>query len=226
MEVLRQMAEAVIAGEVEKCVQLAEESQAQGIDPAKAIQEGFSVGMQTVGVEFESGRMFLPEMMQAADAMNAGVAVLKSHIVVNQNQGLEGGGTVLLATIQGDMHDIGKNIVKLLMTTSGFEVVDLGKDVKVSAIVEQAEEKKAEVIGVSALMTTTMAYMPEVLEELEELGIRDRFIVMVGGAPVTEEWAREIGSDGYAKEAVGAVRVAKELLAKKSTQPVERGWIR
>jgi len=217
MGVLQQMAEAVIAGEVEKCVQLAKESQTQGIDPVKAIQEGFSVGMQTVGAEFEVGNMFLPEMMQSAEAMNGGVAVLKSYIEADKSQDMEDGGKVLVATIQGDMHDIGKNIVKLMLNTSGFEVVDLGKDVKVSTIVEQAEEKKAEVICVSALMTTTMAYMPEMIEELEELGIRDQFIVMVGGAPVTEEWAGEIGSDGYAKDAVGAVRVTKELLEKSSS---------
>jgi 5-methyltetrahydrofolate--homocysteine methyltransferase len=123
---------------------------------------------------------------------------------------------VLLATIQGDMHDIGKNIVKILIATAGFDVVDLGKDVRVSDIAERAEEQEAEVIGVSALMTTTMGYMPEVIEELEELGIRDRVIYLVGGAPVTEEWAREIGSDGYAGDAAEAVRVVRQLVKAKA----------
>ena len=217
MGVLQQMTEAVIAGEVEKCVYLDEESQAQGINPVKAIQEGFSVGMQTVGAEFEVGKIFLPEMMQSAEAMNSGVAVLKSYIEADKSQNMKDIGKALVATIQGDMHDIGKNIVKPMLNTSGFEVVDLGKDVKVSTIVEQAEEKKASVICVSVLMTTTMAFMPEMIEELEELGIRDQFVVMAGGAPVTEEWAGKIGSDGYAKDAVGAVRVTKELLEKRSS---------
>jgi 5-methyltetrahydrofolate--homocysteine methyltransferase len=112
------------------------------------------------------------------------------------------------------MHDIGKNIVKLLLSTSGFDIVDLGKDVKVAVIIDRAEEVRARVIGVSALMTTTMGYMPDLIQELEELGIKTEFPVMVGGAPVTEEWAKEIGADGYAKDAVGAIRVAKGLAEK------------
>ena len=112
------------------------------------------------------------------------------------------------------MHDIGKNILKLIMSTSGFEVIDAGKDVKVGTIVKEAKEKNADIIGLSALMTTTMAYMPVLIEELSELGIREEFKIMVGGAPVTKEWANEIGSDGYAKDAVEAVTVAKKMLDK------------
>jgi dimethylamine corrinoid protein len=217
MDILQKMADAVIAGNADACAELAEKAHAQGIDAVKAIQEGFSRGMKVVGDKFECGEMFLPEMMQAADAMNAGVAVLKPYVVSQQQQYLAGGGKVVLATIQGDMHDIGKNIVKILISTSGFDVIDLGKDVKVSDIVEKAEATKADVIGVSALMTTTMGYMPEVVDELLEMGIRDEFIYLVGGAPVTEEWAKSIGSDGYARDAAEAVRVVKELVKSRDT---------
>jgi len=215
MSILKEMADAVVAGDVEACRALAEKAVAEGMDPVKAIQGGFSAGMDRVGRQFECGDMYLPEMMQAADAMNAGVAILKPHIESQQN-GLIDSGKVLLATIQGDMHDIGKNIVKILISTAGFEVIDLGRNVMVSDIAERAEEEVVDVLGVSALMTTTMGYMPEVVEELEELGIRDRIIYLVGGAPVTEEWAREIGSDGYASDAAEAVRVVKELVRKKA----------
>lgn len=214
MDSLKQMAEAVIAGDVEQCVSLAEKAIQDNLDPVEAIQQGFSKGMDTVGRKFESGEMFLPEMMQAAEAMNAGVAVLKPAIETSGSGSLPEFGKVVLATIQGDMHDIGKNIVKLLLSTSGFEIIDLGKDVKVAVIIDRAEEVQAKVIGVSALMTTTMGYMPDLIQELQELGIKAEFPVMVGGAPVTEEWAKEIGADGYAKDAVGAVRAAKGLAEK------------
>jgi corrinoid protein of di/trimethylamine methyltransferase len=214
MDMFKQMAEAVIAGDAQLCVSLAERVVAEKIDPVGAIQKGFSAGMDTVGADFESGRMFLPEMMQAAEAMNAGVAVLKPAIEARGDEALSASGRVVLATIQGDMHDIGKNIVKLLLSTSGFEIVDLGKDVRVDTIIDKAEGENADIVGVSALMTTTMGYMPELIEEMKELGIRDQFAVMVGGAPVTEEWADGIGADGYSKDAVGAVRVARDLVRK------------
>jgi 5-methyltetrahydrofolate--homocysteine methyltransferase len=121
-------------------------------------------------------------------------------------------GKILLATIQGDMHDIGKNIVRLLMTGSGFEVIDLGKDVPVPRIIEEAEAKQVDIIGLSALMTTSMGHMPALIQELDEMGIRKSFKVMVGGAPVTEDFATKIGCDGYAENAVGAVRIAKDLI--------------
>jgi len=214
MDILKQMAEAVIAGDAEHCVSLAKQAMENNLDPVEVIQQGFSKGMDTVGGKFESGELFLPEMMQAAEAMKGGVAVLKPAIESTGSGSLTEFGKAVLATIQGDMHDIGKNIVKLLLSTSGFEIIDLGKDVKVAVIIDKAEEIHADVIGVSALMTTTMGYMPELIQELQELGIKEELPVMVGGAPVTEEWAKEIGADGYAKDAVGAVRTAKGLAKK------------
>jgi corrinoid protein of di/trimethylamine methyltransferase len=216
MEILEQMTKAVVSGDAGACAQLAQKAHENGIDAVKAIQEGFSAGMQVVGESFEKGDIFLPEMMQAAEAMNAGVDILRPQMESQHHKDLMSGGKVVLATIQGDMHDIGKNIVKILMSSSGFDVVDLGKDVKVTDIVEQADERDVDIIGVSALMTTTMGYMPEVVLELQELGLRDKFLYMVGGAPVTDEWAKEIGSDGYAGDAAEAVRIAKELMHSKA----------
>lgn len=214
MTIFKRMADAVIRGNEEECVELANTALKEGVDPVEAIQKGFAKGMETVGINFESGKFYLPEMMLAAKAMNAGVEIFEPVIASKGSQGAQKRGTVVLATIQGDMHDIGKNIVKLLMSTTGFDVIDLGKDVKVTRIIEESQERKADIIGVSALMTTTMAYMPELIGELSETDLRERIKVMVGGAPVTPEWAKEIGSDGYAKDAVGAIRVARELLGR------------
>lgn len=211
MAILEEMAQAVVKGNEKACTELAQKALDEGIDPVEAIQEGFSKGMAVIGANFESGKAYLPEMMLAAKAMNGGVAILEPAIEAKGGEAQKKG-KVLLATIHGDMHDIGKNIVKLLMSTSGFDVIDLGKDVRVATIVDEAQARRADIIGVSALMTTTMGYMPVVMEELTFAGVRDKHKVMVGGAPVTEEWADEIGSDGYAKDAVGAVRVARELM--------------
>jgi methylmalonyl-CoA mutase cobalamin-binding domain/chain len=144
--------------------------------------------------------------------MKAGVAVLERAMPAADDGG-SSKPKVVLATIQGDVHEIGKNILRIILSTSGFEVVDLGRDVKVATIVERAVAEKADIIGVSALMTTTMMYMKTLIEELSEAGIRKDFKVMVGGAPVTEEWAREIGADGYGKDAFAAIQVAKDLVA-------------
>lgn len=212
MSILEEMASAVIKRDVGACVDLANQIINEGIDPLEAIQEGFAKGMETVGHNFESGEFYLPEMILAAKAMNAGVDVLNPVIASKSLGKVQDKGKVVLATVQGDMHDIGKNILKLIMSTSGFEVIDLGKDVKVDTIISEAKDQKADIIGLSALMTTTMGYMPTLIQELTEMGIRQDFKVMIGGAPVTEEWANEIGSDGYAKDAVEAVQVAKAIL--------------
>ncbi len=214
MTILEKMADAVIRGNEADCIELAKGALKEGVDPVEAIQEGFAKGMETVGINFESGKFYLPEMMLAAKAMNAGVKILEPAIASKGSQGLQKSARVVLATIQGDMHDIGKNIVKLIMSTSGFDVIDLGKDVKVTRIIEEAQEREADIIGVSALMTTTMGYMPQLIEDLCEMNIRKNFKVIIGGAPVTPEWAEEIGSDGYAKDAAGAIRIARELMGK------------
>ncbi len=214
MSILEEMANAVIKRDTAACIDLANQAIREDIDPLEAIQKGFAKGMEVVGQNFESGKFYLPEMMLAAKAMNAGVDIL-NPVIASKNLGkVQDKGKVVLATVQGDMHDIGKNILKLIMSTSGFEIIDLGKDVKVDRIISEARDKNADIIGLSALMTTTMTFMQVVIEELSEMDIRDDFKVIVGGAPVTEKWANEIGSDGYAKDAVEAVQVAKGIMNK------------
>ena len=206
-----EMKDAVVRGDADACVELAKQAVASGVDPQQAIRDGFAPGMEVVGKGFEDGSLFLPDMMLAAEAMKAGIAVLEKAMPADE-AAANRLGKVDLATDQGDVHDIGKNIVRILLSTAGFEVVDLGRDVKVATIINEAEDEKADIIGVSALMTTTMMYMKEVIEELNEAGIRKDFKVMVGGAPVTEAWAKEIGADGYAKDAFAAIQMAKGLL--------------
>jgi corrinoid protein of di/trimethylamine methyltransferase len=212
MSIFEEMADAVIRRSNEECVGLARRALEEGIEPIEAIQAGYAKGMEVVGNDFESGRIYLPEMMESAEAMNAAVEIFKPAMLAKGGGKATSVGKILLATIQGDMHDIGKNIVRLLMTGSGFEVIDLGKDVPVARIIEEAEAKQVDIIGLSALMTTTMGHMPALIQELDEMGIRKSFKVMVGGAPVTEDFATKIGCDGYAENAVGAVRIAKDLI--------------
>ena len=215
MGILNEMADAVINRDKEACAKLAEKAIKEDLDPIEAIQKGFAKGMEVVGNNFECGKIYLPEMMSSAQAMNLGVKVLEPALAAKGPEEVMTKGKIILATVQGDMHDIGKNIVKLIMSTAGFEIIDLGRNVKVERIIDEAQDKKADIIALSALMTTTMGYMPVLIEELTEMGFRQDFKVIVGGAPVTEEWAKQIGSDGYAKDAVEAVKVARELIKNK-----------
>lgn len=215
MGILNEMADAVINRDKEACAKLAEKAIKEDLDPIEAIQEGFAKGMEVVGNNFECGKIYLPEMMSSAQAMNLGVKVLEPALATKSPEAVKKEGKIILATVQGDMHDIGKNIVKLIMSTAGFEIIDLGRNVKVERIIDEAQDKKADIIALSALMTTTMGYMPVLIEELTEMGFKQDFKVMVGGAPVTEKWVKQIGADGYARDAIGAVKVAKELVKNK-----------
>lgn len=215
MGILEEMADAVINRDKEACAKLAGKAIKEDLDPIEAIQEGFAKGMEVVGNNFECGKIYLPEMMSSAQAMDLGVKVLEPALATKSPEAVKKEGKIILATVQGDMHDIGKNIVKLIMSTAGFEIIDLGRNVKVERIIDEAQDKKADIIALSALMTTTMGYMPVLIEELTEMGFKHDSKVMVGGAPVTEKWAKQIGADGYARDAVGAVKVAKELVKNK-----------
>jgi corrinoid protein of di/trimethylamine methyltransferase len=212
VEVFSEMRDAVVQGDIRGCVDLATKAVDSGVDPLQAIEQGFAPGMAIIGQGFEDGTYYLPDMMLAAEAMQAGVAVLEQAMSATEASGASKP-KVVLATIQGDVHEIGKNILRIILSTSGFEVVDLGRDVKVATIIERAVAEKADIIGVSALMTTTMMYMKDLIAELSEAGIRKDFKVMIGGAPVTEAWAREIGADAYGKDAFSAIQVAKDLVA-------------
>ena len=195
-----------------RCVALARQSIDEGLDPLKVIQEGFSRGMQIVGEKFSTLEYCLPEVMLAADAMNAATEVLKPHLMESQEGDSEG--VIVLGVIQGDIHDLGKNIVKIMLEASGFTVHDLGNDAPVRQFIDKAEEVGADIIAASAILTTTMSYMPDIPSMLGELGLREKYKIMLGGAPVIKDWAMEIGADGYGEDAVEAVEVAKSLMQK------------
>jgi len=204
------MAQAVVDGDREACVALAEEVIERGIEPFEAIEQGFTRGMTIVGDKFATLEYYLPDVMRCAAAVDAGMGVLQPYILEQGRR--ESVGTVVLGTIKGDLHDLGKNIVGTMLRAAGFKVYDLGCDTPVRTFVDKAEEVDADIIGVSAILTTTMAYMPDLLALLEELGKREQYQVMVGGAPVTPAYADEIGADGYGETAADAVETAKQLM--------------
>jgi trimethylamine corrinoid protein len=209
--IFEEMELAIIDGDEELCASLAQKAIDESIDPAEAIDKGFAKGMRVLGDRFESGECFLPELLTAEDAMNAAMEILQPKIEESQAQ-KEKLAKVVIGTIQGDVHDIGKNIVKLFMTVAGFDVIDVGRDVPVRTFIQTAQKENADIIAASALMTTTMVYMPELIKQLKELGIREQFKVMVGGAPVIKSWAQEVGADGYGLTAKEAVQSALELM--------------
>ena len=214
MKIIDDIVEATVEGDEDRCVALAQQVLEQGMDPFQAIQEGFVRGMFIVGEKFSKMEYYLPELMQCADAMKAAVDVLRPHLGKSQSSAIQG--TIVLGTIQGDIHDLGKNIVKIMLQAAGFTVHDLGCDVPVRQFVAKAEELNADIIAASAILTTTMAYMPDLVDLLSELGLRDKFRIMIGGAPVTPEFTKEAGADGYGKDAAEAVEAAKRLMMEKS----------
>lgn len=210
-ELYEAMAQSIIDGEVEEASQLARRAIAVGINPLAAINEGFVKGLDKVGEGFGCGEMFLPDLVLAAEAMKAAVAVLEPEL---ERTGQERNvlGKVVIGTVAGDIHDIGKTLVATMLSASGFQVFDLGVDVAVTAFAEKAREVGADIVGVSSLLTTTMVKQRDVIEALDDMGLRPRVKIMVGGAPVTQSWAAEIGADGYSEDAMGAVQLAKTLV--------------
>jgi trimethylamine corrinoid protein len=209
--IFEKMEQAIIDGDEELCASLAQNTLDEGIDPIEAIEKGYAKGMRVLGDRFENGECFLPELLLAEDAMNAAMDILKPKIEASKAH-KEKRGKVVIGTIQGDVHDIGKNIVKLYMSVAGFEVIDVGRDVPVRTFIQTAQKENADIIAASALMTTTMVYMPELIKQLKELGIREQYKVMLGGAPVIKSWAQEAGSDGYGLTAKEAVQSALGLM--------------
>ena len=191
---------------------LAQQAVAQGLDPLEAINKGFVAGLNTVGDEFSCGTMFLPDLVMAGEAMKAAMSVLEPELS-KRGAAREMLGKVVIGTVKGDIHDIGKTIVATMLSASGFQVFDLGHDVSVEKFVDKAREVNADIVGMSALLTTTMVRQREVVKALHEAGLRPQVKVMVGGAPVTRSWADEIGADGFSEDAMGAVAVAKQLVA-------------
>ncbi|HEY4723431.1 MAG TPA: corrinoid protein [Anaerolineae bacterium] len=210
-DLFESMKQSVIEGDEERSAELAQQALAQGLDPLVAINAGFVLGINYVGEQFGAGEMFLPDLMLAAEAMKAAVAVLEPEMARRGTQ-REVLGRVVLGTVKGDIHEIGKNLVATMLSASGFEVHDLGVDVPFDKFGQKAREVNADIVGVSALLTTTMAGQKTVIEALDDMGLRPQVKVIVGGAPVTRSWAQEIGADGYSEDAMGAVALAKKLV--------------
>jgi len=207
------MRQSIIDGAPDTASMLAQQAIAAGMAPLDAINNGYVSGMHYVGEQFARGQMFLPDMMASAEAMRAAMAVLDPEL---KKLGTERpmAGIVLLGTTKGDIHEIGKTLVGMLLTAHGFCVHDLGVDVAGETFAAKARELRADIVGVSALLTTTMRNQKGVIESLEKAGLRSQVKVMVGGAPVTRRWAEEIGADGYAKDAMTAVALARELMGR------------
>ncbi len=202
---------AVIEGDEEGAKKAAEACLEAGVDPMKAVEQGLRDGLRIVGQKFERLEVFLPEMMMAADAGNVVMQVLEPAIKASGQQA-ESPGKVLIGTAKGDIHTIGKNILAMLLRLAGFDVHDLGEDVAATTFLEEARKLKADIIAISALMTSTMPGQRDVVSLLKDVGERDKFAVMVGGAPVTQDWADQIGADAYSETASGGVEWAFKLI--------------
>lgn len=214
-DTLSAMRQSIIDGAPDTAHTLAQQALAAGMAPIDAINNGYVPGMHNVGEQFARGQMFLPDMMASAEAMRAAMSVLDPELRrLGTERPMEG--VVVLGTTKGDIHEIGKILVGTMLTAHGFEVHDLGVDVAGDKFAAKARELKADIIGVSALLTTTMRNQKSVIEALEKEGLRATVKIMIGGAPVTRRWAEEIGADGYAKDAMSAVALAQELMQQKA----------
>jgi 5-methyltetrahydrofolate--homocysteine methyltransferase len=206
------MADAVINGKQDLVGELTQKAVDEGDNPNEIIENGLINGMNVVGKRFKAGDMFVPEVLMSAKAMKSGMNIVKPLLVEGERSAA---GKVLLGTVSGDLHDIGKNLVGMLMESGGLEIVNLGTDIEPAEFAEKVREHKPDVLGMSALLTTTMLAMRDTIEVLEEEGLRDDVKIMVGGAPVTQEFADEIGADGWAPDAASAKDLAFELLNEK-----------
>lgn len=208
-DIYTKLAQAVVDMEEDDVEELANYCIENGVDAFEAIDKGLTAGMLEAGKLFEEEEYFVPELLSCAEAMNIGIDILKPYIKVDEAAEKH---KVILGVIEGDTHDIGKNLVKLMMETSGFEVIDVGRDISAQTFIDRAVAEEAEIICVSSLMTTTMDAMADIITLLNEQGLRDRFKVMVGGGPISSGFAKKIGADGYSRNAADAVVLAKELV--------------
>lgn len=203
------IADALYAGQVDEVAVLTKEALAEGHRPHEVLKQGLLAGMDRVGKDFKADILFLPEVLVAAKAMHAGTDLLRPLLSESEVANL---GTFVIGTVKGDLHEIGKNLVGMMLSGAGIEVIDLGIDVPPEIFAKAIQEHEPQIVGISALLTTTMGEMESTIQFLEERGLRDGIRIMVGGAPVTEEFARRIGADGYGHDAVAAVNLAKTWL--------------
>lgn len=210
---VQEISEFLQKGRAKNVKALVQQALDEGINAKEILEEGLLSGMMIIGEKFKKNEVFVPEVLVAARAMNAGMTILEPKLIEIGNEPV---GKAVVGTVAGDLHDIGKNLVVMMLKGAGFEVHDLGVDVDADTFIAKAEEVGADVIGMSALLTTTMQNMKSVIDALEEKGLRDKYIVMVGGAPVNDSFAEEIGADKFTPDASTAAEVAKELVAAKN----------
>ena len=215
MSIINEISEFLQKGRAKNVKALVQQALDEGMDAKVILEEGLLDGMMIIGGKFKRNEVFVPEVLVAARAMNAGMAILEPKLIEIGNEPV---GKAVIGTVQGDLHDIGKNIVAMMLKGAGFEVMDLGVDVDAETYVEKAEEIGADVICMSALLTTTMENMKNVITLLEEKGLRDKYIVMVGGAPVNDSFAMEIGANFFTADAASAAEVAKQAVLDKKAQ--------
>jgi len=210
-QILRKLTEGVVEGDEDMVAEWTDKAVNAGIEPLVIINEGLTKGIQVVGEHFASGYYFLPDLLLGAKAMEVGIKKIEP-LLAGKNR--EFVGRVLMGTVEGDLHEIGKNIVIMMLKTAGFEVIDLGVDIPSRVFIEKARELKPDIIGISALLTTTVGRQKEIIELLQEEGMRNQVKVIIGGAPINQAWAEKIGADGYAEDATAAVIVARKLVDK------------
>ena len=209
-DIYAELSTAVIEGDMDGIVDLTRKALDEGLDSRQVLDQGLIPGMVHVGVEFKSGRMFVPEVLLSARAMQAAMDIIKPRLV---ETGAPMNGKMLLGTVKGDLHDIGKNLVAMMCAGAGFEVRDLGRDVAPEAFIKAVKEFEPDILGMSALLTTTTRSMEQTIKALKEAGLRDRVKIMVGGAPVTQDFCDHIGADGYASDAASAAELARKLVS-------------
>jgi 5-methyltetrahydrofolate--homocysteine methyltransferase len=210
MEIIKRIFEELAEGEADKTELLTQEALRQGVSPEIILKEGLIAGMNIIGERFKKGELFVPEVLLAARAMQAGMNILKLRLI---QTGVKPAGRIIIGTVKGDLHDIGKNLVAMMLEGAGFEIIDLGIDTAPERFIQEVKDKKPQIVALSALLTTTLPMMKATIELLKAEGLEGTVKVLVGGAPLSQRYADEIGADGYAPDAVSAVAKARELIS-------------
>lgn len=212
MAIIEEISAFLQKGRAKNVKALVQQALDEGVDPKAILNDGLLSGMMTIGEKFKNNEVFVPEVLVAARAMNAGITILEPKLIEVGNEPV---GKAVIGTVKGDLHDIGKNLVVMMLKGAGFEIYDLGVDIESGTFIDKAEEVGADIICMSALLTTTMPNMKEVIDELDERGLRNKYIVMVGGAPVNDSFAKQIGADYYTPDAATCADVAKQAVTSK-----------